>query len=230
MPPKSTKSSAAPAAKPQVRRMAAAKPAAKKPAAKVAAKPASTKAAAPAAAAAAPPPPKRESMEIGLKQIKPVLITESDNAILKSGKAPLLCDPSTRALTFMRYGEDCVLIDAFDPSPLEAEKLRRSLLFAMRWGRTLVFNMEEHDLNGVLNDAFEKLSPGLWPKVQDRSIVKAENFKPLLRESDEQEFRSEYQFTDDHENGIDKFRCVVYTSSENPSDALKDNFYLVHVQ
>jgi len=224
MPPKKTTTAAA--AKPAAKKTSgAAKPkaaggAAKKPVA----------AAAPAKKAETKPvlkPVKREFMDVGLKQIKPMLIVESDNGILKSGKAALLCDPSTRALTLMRYGEDVVLIDAFDPSPLEAEKLRHSLLFALRWGRTIVLNMEENDMTDVINDAFERVNPGLWAKIQDRSITKVDNIKPLLRDTDAQEFKTEYQYLDEN---LEKFRCILYTSSDNPKDNLKDNFFLVHVQ
>ena len=83
-------------------------------------------------------------------------------------------DPSSRALTFLRYGEKSAVIDALESSRMEPEKLRLNLLFSLRHSRAIVINMDDCDVTSAVKDYWNKLSPGLWDKIVDRSITKLE--------------------------------------------------------
>ena len=236
MPPKKTTTTRTPA-KPAAKSGAAkstAKPAAKKPAA-------SKKAAAPKneKAAAAEPLPELEvkqekeekpkvlpGVSIGLKQLNTVLMGDEDGKIKDSGRWPVVIDQGGVAQRFLRH-RDVNYLEALDQNHMEAERIRLALLGGIRFGKPLVLDLYDVDVFESVEKFFDNVEPGLLKKVMDKSILKEENYKNLIKDTDDESYTTLWQYTDDC---IERFALWILTMKADPEKALMEQVYPIRIE
>ena len=179
----------------------------------------------PKKAEAAPPAPvvvtaANETMT--LKQVTSMLNPNPEVAWCKSGKWPCLLDPNTTAGTFLKY-RNVNYLEAASPTEMTEERIRLALLGGLRFGKPLVIDMGSIDMFHVITTQVNNLQAGLMDKILDKSILLEENFKTLVKSSDEDDYRPD-KFT----GGMaDQFVFILLSSRDVPPPNASDKFYYI---
>ena len=179
----------------------------------------------PKKAEAAPPAPvvvtaANETMT--LKQVTSMLNPNPEVAWFKSGKWPCLLDPNTTAGTFLKY-RNVNYLEAASPTEMTEERIRLALLGGLRFGKPLVIDMGSIDMFHVITTQVNNLQAGLMDKILDKSILLEENFKTLVKSSDEDDYRPD-KFT----GGMaDQFVFILLSSRDVPPPNASDKFYYI---
>ena len=162
---------------------------------------------------------------VEIKDLDDVLIKDVGSKLRDSGKPAFVIDPSSQAQTFLRY-IDTNYVNALSRANMDAEKLRRSILGAIRYGKPLVLDLM--DVDGVWESIqvdFDCIQKDLLQGLMDRSIVADDAYLKLVRATDGEEYE-EAKFSADR---IDKFHFVILTSNKFPSRELMESTYAIRV-
>ena len=111
---------------------------------------------------------------------------------------------------------DANTVNALSPHDMACDKLRRSVLGALRYGKPLVLDLMEVDVWGSMEDAFDAVASGLLQLLISGDIVQEKNYSRLVKPEDEDEYKLG-QFTDDR---LALFTLVVVTSLKFPDEGL----------
>lgn len=114
-------------------------------------------------------------MQILIKELDDVLLRDVGDKIKDSGKWPLIIDRSSQAATFLRY-RDTNYLNTLNTKEMEPNKVRLSLLGAIRFGKPLVLDMMEVDMFHTVSDRFDEIEKGLMDQIMDKSIMQEENY------------------------------------------------------
>lgn len=147
---------------------------------------------------------------LAIKDLDSVLLRDLGGKLSGDGRWPLVIDVSGQASVFLRY------IDSNYISALlmEPEKVRRSLLGAIRYGKPFVLDMMDIDLWHQLPSLFDNVSPGLFGSILTKQIVQEQTYRKLIKESDGEAYDITNFQTDRIEKG---FKFILLTSASDPS-------------
>ena len=133
---------------------------------------------------------------------------------------------SGQASVFLRY-IDSNYVNTLSKASMDANKLRRNILGAIRYGKPLVLDLLEVDMWDEVERDFDLIQRGLLSRLIDKSLMQNEGYLELRRDSDGDDY--ENSMFDDYR--IEKgFKCIVVTSNKYPSDALLASTYALRVK
>ncbi|XP_046581910.1 IQ motif and ankyrin repeat domain-containing protein 1-like [Haliotis rubra] len=158
-----------------------------------------------AAAAAAAPPPMPPVTTISMKALG--RLTEEANS-KDPKKWPLVIDLQGNVATFFRY-RDANVLQAELPGDLDADKLRRALLGALRFGKPLVLDMGSHDIREV--EMVNDVEKNLLDSLLDKTLLDDERYLTLVKDQDEKEYHNSAYYA------TDRFSFVVITTNPSPN-------------
>lgn len=121
---------------------------------------------------------------------------------------------------------DCNFVNALSPHHLEPERLRRSILGALRFGKPVVLDLSDVDVWGSMADAFGAVQPGLLESLLDGSIRQNKRYLSLVRKGDGDQ-TGEASFDDE---GLKRFVFVVLTSMREPPPEMVNLFHALRVK
>ena len=110
---------------------------------------------------------------------------------------------------------------------MDANKIRRNILGAIRYGKPLVLDLLEVDMWDEVVRDFDLIQKGLLSRLMDKSLMQNEGYLELRRDSDGDDY--ENSMFDDYR--IEKgFKCIIVTSNKYASDALLESTYALRVK
>ena len=109
---------------------------------------------------------------------------------------------------------------------MERNRLRRSLLGAIRYGKPLVVDVMDVDMWDEVESHFDAIEPDLWRRVMDKSLLENEGYLKLVRPDDGEEY-SKNNFQD---NRTERFMLILSTSSRRPSEEMVEQCYTIRVK
>ena len=133
------------------------------------------------------------------------------------------CEPCY--LVFLRY-LDSNYVNACSSANMERNRLRRSLLGAIRYGKPLVIDVMDVDMWDEVESHFDAIEPGLWRRVMDKSMLENEGYLKLVRPDDGEEYgKNNFQ-----DNRTERFMLILSTSSRRPSEEMVEQCYTIRVK
>ena len=158
--------------------------------------------------------------------VKDVLLKDVGNVVRSSGKWPLVIDVSGQASVLLRY-IDSNYVNTLSKASMDANKLRRNIPGAIRYGKPLVLDLLEVDMWDEVERDFDVIQKGLLSRLMDKSLMQNEGYLELRRDSDGDDY--ENSMFDDYR--IEKgFKCIVVTSNKFPSEELLESTYPLRVK
>ncbi|XP_067672264.1 IQ motif and ankyrin repeat domain-containing protein 1-like isoform X2 [Haliotis asinina] len=158
-----------------------------------------------AEAAADAPPPMPPVTTMSMKGLTR-LAEEANSKDPK--KWPLVIDLQGNVGTFFKY-RDANVLQAEIPGDLHANKIRRALLGALRYGKPFVLDMESHDIRKV--EIVNDVEKNLLDSLLDKTILEDERYLTLVKDEDEKEYHNSAYYA------IDRFSFVVITTNPSPN-------------
>lgn len=163
-------------------------------------------------------------LKVLVKELDDVLFRDVGNKIKDSGKWPLIIDRTGQAATFLRY-RDTNCVNALSPKQMEDDKVRLSLLGAVRFGKPFILDMMEVDMFDTVSDRFDNILKGLMGMIMDKSIMQEENYLKIVKESD----GPDYQKNKFNDYRTSSFKFFIITKNPYPPDNLMDNTYPIRI-
>ena len=161
-----------------------------------------------------------EQEEVGqrieLQELDDVIIRDVGNKL--GGSGALVIDTSGQASVFFRYA-DTNYVNACSRKDIEPNRLRRSLLGAIRYGKPCIIDTMGVDLWDEICNALEGVQPNLVKQVLNGEITKPDNYMRLVRKEDGEEYDPN-KFQDAR---IKSFRSVVLTTTRQPETAMVES-------
>ena len=121
---------------------------------------------------------------------------------------------------------DSNYVNALSPYDMEDERLRRSVLGALRYGKPVVLDLMEVDVWGSMPGQFDAASPGLLPMLISGDIVNEKQYSKLVRPGD----GDEYALGQFREDRLRLFRFVVTTSLKFPDEGLLNELRVFRIK
>jgi len=162
---------------------------------------------------------------VDLKDLDDVLVKDVGNKVADSGKWPLLIDVSQQASVFVRY-MDTNYVNALSSKDMEPNRLRRSVLGAIRYGKPCVLDFMDVDLLDEVVRGFDVVQPWLFKSIMDKSILKNDNYLSLIRKDDGEE----YHHTKFQDARAAKFKFILLTSVREPKESLVEQTYPLRIK
>jgi len=162
---------------------------------------------------------------IKLKDMAKVLFEDES----LNGKPILLVEAAGTSLasTFLRY-RDVNFLSVLNSNEMEKERIRKAILGALRFGKPVVFDMEDANLFDQINTFIDNVQPGLYHSLLDGSVTKEENIQKLIHETDEPEYEYRGVNLSYYEQHAAIFKFIVYIRKE-PDDEKSVKFTRVNV-
>ncbi|XP_022089663.1 putative IQ motif and ankyrin repeat domain-containing protein [Acanthaster planci] len=129
----------------------------------------------------------------------------------KSGRWPVVLDPTGNAATFLKY-RDAILLNARTPNDLVPNTIRRAVLAGLRYGKPLVLDLEDSDLFDVCVTKFDEVQKGLMDDILSKEIMKNEKYLSLVKDTDGPEFKADCFLSE-----VNNFLFVITTKIAPPS-------------
>ncbi|KAG5451484.1 putative IQ motif and ankyrin repeat domain-containing protein LOC642574 [Clonorchis sinensis] len=169
----------------------------------------------------------RPGIVCSLKDLDDILFRDVGNRLGMAGKWPLVVDPSDRASTFLRY-RDTNYVNILNPRQLEPEKLRISLLGALRYGKPMVVDLMELDstFENLCRSRFESIKSTLMEDIIEQRIREPFVYEDLIRTTDPDEF-SKSMFI---QRNLQRFSFILLTKNPFPEENLMQLFIPVWVE
>ncbi|CAL8358088.1 unnamed protein product [Boreogadus saida] len=160
-----------------------------------------------------------------VRDLDDVLFKDVGGKIRHDGRWPLVVDPGGQAAAFLRY-RDTNYLDAVSPGGLRAERLRVSLLGAIRFGKPLVIDMKEAELFDSVLSQLDQVMPGLGKELFSKELLRKERYLRLVRSSD----GPSYARTEFRSDRIENFALIIITKQRHPQEHLLKTFYPIEVE
>jgi len=138
----------------------------------------------------------------------------------KSGRWPLVLDPSGNSVSFLRY-QNANMIKAMNPADMSLDTIRMALLGGFRYGKPVILDLEGADLFDICVTKFDELQKGLMDSILSKEILTNEKYLSLVRDSDGPEYQAN-NFLAEAEN----FLFIITTKVAPPSSLRKRTFVL----
>ncbi|TGZ64638.1 hypothetical protein CRM22_006274 [Opisthorchis felineus] len=169
----------------------------------------------------------RPGIVCSLKDLDNILFRDVGNRLEMTGKWPLVVDPSDRASTFLRY-RDTNYVNILNPRQLEPEKLRISLLGALRYGKPMVVDLMELDstFESLCRSRFESIKSTLMEDIIEQRIREPSVYEDLIKTTDPDEF-SKSMFI---QRNLQRFSFILLTKNPFPEENLMQLFIPVWVE
>ncbi|KAK3259728.1 hypothetical protein CYMTET_31288 [Cymbomonas tetramitiformis] len=164
-------------------------------------------------------------IRIELKELDEVLMRDVGNKIRDSGKWPLVIDVSKQVSVFLRY-TDTNYVNACSSTNMEPNKLRRSLLGGIRYGKPMVLDLMDVDLMDEIERAFDVIEFGLFDEIMSKGLLQNEAYMKLIRKDDGEEYHPN-KFQDSR---AQKFKLIIITSNRDPKESLVESTYVMRVK
>lgn len=161
------------------------------------------------------------SLQLGVQRLADAL----DSITRDSDRFTLIVDLGEKASTFFRY-RDCNYAMAYKPDDIEPEKLRKSVLGALRYGKPFLLDMLSLELSEAsLNALLDPVLPGLLALLLSKEILKEDNYAKLVHARD----GDEYKVGAWKERNLDYFHFVVLTRLPVPPEWVSESFFVLKV-
>ncbi|XP_059930043.1 IQ motif and ankyrin repeat domain-containing protein 1-like isoform X1 [Gadus macrocephalus] len=160
-----------------------------------------------------------------VRDLDDVLFKDVGGKIRHDGRWPLVVDPGGQAASFLRY-RDTNYLDAVSPGGLQADRLRVSLLGAIRFGKPLVIDMKEAELFDSVLSQLDQVMPGLGKELFSKELLRKERYLSLVRSSD----GPSYARTEFRSDRIENFALIIITKQRHPQEHLLKTFYPIEVE
>mmetsp|Transcript_9157 Transcript_9157/g.26247 ORF Transcript_9157/g.26247 Transcript_9157/m.26247 type:complete len:127 (-) Transcript_9157:171-551(-) len=121
---------------------------------------------------------------------------------------------------------DTNYVNVLNINQVEPNKLRRSLLGSIRYGKPCVIDVMDVSMWDELVKIFDAVEPGLWGRLVDKSLLHREGYLSLVRKADGEEYEAN-QF---QEVRVKNFKLVFLTSARQPEAPVLDVFYLIRIK
>lgn len=135
-----------------------------------------------------------------------------------------MIDHSGQGRVFLQY-RDTNFVNACHGTAMGIDKLRLSLLGAIRYGKPMVIDLMDVDILDHVKEQFEKIEKGLWEKIIKREIHKNSLYESLIREADGEQYKPQNFIEEMSEN----FVFMVLSSSHLPPDELLTQMYVLRI-
>eukprot|EP00759_Apiculatamorpha_spiralis_P040908 PhF_6_TR39669/c0_g1_i2/m.58897 len=155
-------------------------------------------------------------IEIPLRQVAEVVLRDSERHLAKCpSKWPLVIDPSGSCEVFFRY-RDTNVIDTFQPSNMEADKIRVAILGSLRYGKPLIVNLHDVPMLDAIQTACARVDKDLWTNLLNKNIKQKEVFMKLVKQPQDGERYLERNFSSQNieEMGIVFLTSAMYLDEE----------------
>lgn len=167
--------------------------------------------------------PRGEAVEV--RDLEDVLLRDVGGRLAAAGTWPLVIDPSEQASVFLRYA-DTNYASALSAVAMAPDRLRKSLLGSLRYGKPFVLDFMGADLFQETVKMFDQVHPGLMEMILTNSLVRDEEYLELLKAEDGEEYlASNFQ-----EERMKKFKVIFLTSCRFPNEALVERTYPLRVK
>jgi len=151
-------------------------------------------------------------LSVDLRDLGDVLIKDVGRRLEADGRWPAVVDASGRAGVFLKYADSNFAV-ALSPADMDPNRLRRSLLGALRYGKPFVVDMMDADMWDSMPRFFGAIHEGLWESLLSKQLLKDAAYVKLVRPEDGEEY-APFNFTDDR---LSEFRFILLTSSRVPN-------------
>ncbi|KAL6763750.1 hypothetical protein V8C86DRAFT_2489622 [Haematococcus lacustris] len=165
-------------------------------------------------------------LPLDIKDLDEVLIRDVGGRLAASGRWPLVIDASGsgQASVFLRY-LDTNYINALSSHAIEPNRLRRSILGALRYGKPVVLDLMEVALWPEMPAVFDRVQPGLMAAIMSKSLLHKEAYRSLIRLED----GDEYEHTKFQAARTTRFVFIILTSATRPDPDLVAATYPLRV-
>ncbi|CAK8672610.1 unnamed protein product [Clavelina lepadiformis] len=163
-------------------------------------------------------------IKCNIRELDEVLMRDVGNRIKDSGKWPMIIDTTGQASTFLRY-RDTNYVCALNPKDVEEERMRMSLIGAIRFGKPFVIDMLEVDMFATISDIFDNIHPGLMEDVMTKALLENSNYMKLIKPTD----HDEYQKSKFQHHRVDNFTLIILTKNKYPSEHLIEKTYPIRI-
>ena len=153
---------------------------------------------------------------IKIKDLDDVLLKDIGNKVRDSGKWPLVWDASGQSGIFLRY-IDSNYVNAVSKALMEPNKLRRSILGAMRYGKPFVLDLMDVNIWDEVQRDMDLIQFELMDKVLDQSILNEKVYLSLVRQPGDGEEYEAYKFQEAKIR--EKFKVIFLCSGKSPPPA-----------
>jgi len=158
------------------------------------------------------------------KELDQVLMLDVGDVVKNSEKWPLILDSSNQAVTFLKY-RDTNYLNLLNPKDVEHETLRKALLGAMRFGKSLVLDMLEVDMFNFLQARLNEIQDNLYLDLINKELVTSNRYLKLIRKED----GKEYQKENFNQSRLERFQVVIISKIFDPPEAWMDTFYTLRI-
>ena len=162
------------------------------------------------------------SIKININEIDDMIIRDMSDAIKKSeDKWPLIVDSNDLAVTFLRY-RDTNYLNCLDMQAMQPDKVRTSLIGAIRYGKPLVVDLMQYDqeLLESLKTVCGQISlyPGLFEHMFNKQLMRDDNFLKLVNlAKDGKDYEAQYF----NAVRLKNFKVLFITSNPYPCEKLQ---------
>ncbi|XP_038057368.1 IQ motif and ankyrin repeat domain-containing protein 1-like [Patiria miniata] len=219
MPPKKLAANKSASTKPATKKAAASKQPSNKPATKTTAT--KTNATIKDPATAKKEEAVKEPVDLGVT----IKLGELTNELLgeeasykKSGRWPLVLDPTGNSATFLKY-RNTNMLNAKTPNDLVSNTIRLAVLGGLRYGKPVVLDMEDADMFDVCVTKFDEVQKELMDDILSKEITKNEKYLSLVKDTDGPEYSPDRFLSE-----VDKFVFVIITKIAPPASLRKRTF------
>ena len=167
----------------------------------------------------------KAAVTIDLRDLNDVLIKDVGGLLSASGKWPVVADVSRRAATFLRY-IDSNFVATTSQNAMAPEKLRRSLLGSIRYGKPLVLDLGDAYLFEATTEALDAIQPGLAASLLSKALLRGEAYLQLVRPEDGDDYKA-INFVDDR---LKNFMVVWVTTARFPPEELLACSHVIKVR
>ena len=164
---------------------------------------------------------------VDIKSLDDILFKDVGARLEKDGRPALVIDRSGRSAVFLQYA-DTNKVSALSREQTAPNKLRRSILGSIRYGKPFVLDLDNvSSLADRLPALFEDVHPNLLRLIMTRELLKNETYMALCRPEDGEEYEAN-RFQDDK---VARWKFILVSSSKTPfADNFLDGFYVINVK
>ena len=163
---------------------------------------------------------------VDIRELDDILFKDVGKRLEADGRAPFVIDKSGRSSVFLQYA-DTNLCSALSREHTSPNRLRRSILGAIRYGKPFVMDlMDCASIWERVGSLLDEVLPGLLALLTSGDLLRGERYLELARKEDGEEYeKNRFQ-----EERVRKFRFIVVTSADTWEDEFLAGFYTINVK
>ena len=170
--------------------------------------------------------PPSVGITVDIRELDDVLFKDVGKRLETDGRTPFIIDKSSRSSVFLQYA-DTNLCSALSREHTSPNRLRRSILGAIRYGKPFVIDlMDCSSIWDRIGTLLDDVHPGLLPLLMSGDLLRGEKYMSLARKDDGEEYEKN-RFQEDR---VKKFKFVIVTSADSWEDKFLEQFYTINVK